>query len=118
LKISIPPSEAMETLNVVDSSQAKVPIIAPSQIGIPLNRSSAPLIQSSAQTSQPAQWRSPASQEQLAELRAKCAPYMNTKIEDVETKRIALPPHECAEVLSWMRDSRMERLYGSEKPAR
>ena len=114
LKISIPPSQAMETLNVADSSQAKVSFIAPSQIGIPLIRSSAP---PSAPPSQPAQWPKPASQEQLAELRAKCAPYTNTKIEDLERKRVPLPPHECAGVLSWMRDSRVERLYRSEKPA-
>jgi hypothetical protein len=117
LKISIPPSHAMETLNVADSSQPKVSIIAPSQIGVPQFRSSAPPSQSP--LTQPAQAPSkkPAyTQEQLAELRAKCAPYTNTKFEDLENKRVPLPPHECVGVLGWMRDSRVERLYGSEKP--
>ncbi len=106
LKISIPPSQAMETLNVADNSQPKVSIIAPSQIGVSLPRRSVPL-------SQPAY-----TQEKLAELRAKCEPYKNTKIEDLESKRVPLPPHECVGVLGWMRDSRVERLYGSEKPVR
>lgn len=120
LKISIPPSEAMEALNVTASSQPKVSFIAPSHIGVSLPRHSVP-------PSQPARWpltqpvqmsKKPAyTQEQLADLRAKCAPYTNTKIEDLESKRVPLPPHECAGVLSWMRDSRVERLYGSEKPA-
>jgi hypothetical protein len=55
--------------------------------------------------------------DQLAGLRAKCAPYFDTKIEDLESQRVPLPPHECVGVLGWMRDSRVERLYGSEKPA-
>jgi hypothetical protein len=122
LKISIPPLQGVETLNVADSSQPKVSIIAPSQIGVPLLRRSV-------SPSQPVQWpltqpvqvtsQKPAyTREQLAELRAKCAPYTNTKIEDLESKRVPLPPHECAGVLGWMRDSRVERLYGSEKPVR
>jgi hypothetical protein len=106
LKIGIPPSQAMETLNVADSSQPKVSIIAPSRIGVLL-------------LTQPVQVedKKPAyTQERLAELRVKCGPYANTKIEDLESKRVPLPPHECAGVLGWMRDSRVERLYGSEKP--
>jgi hypothetical protein len=85
LKISIPPSHAMETLNVADSSQLKVSIIAPSHIGVPLIPSSASPSQSP--LTQPAHVPSkkPAyTQEQLAELRVKCAPYTNTKIEDLE----------------------------------
>jgi hypothetical protein len=120
LKISIPASQAMQKLSVAASSQPKVSIIAPSQIG-------ASLIQRNAPPSQPAQLpltesvhvnKKPAyTQEQLAELRVKCAPYANTKVEDLESKRVPLPPHECVGVLGWMRDSRVERLYGSEKPA-
>jgi TonB family protein len=55
-------------------------------------------------------------QEQLADLRAKCAPYINTKLEDLERKKAPLPPHECREVLEWMRNPRVDALYTSEKP--
>ena len=112
LKINIPPSQSLQTLEVAESSQTKVVIIAPSQIGVPLTRSSAPSSQSVQVSNKPA-----STEEQLAELRTKCAPYTNTKIEDLESKRVPLPPHECIGVLGWMRDSRVERLYGSEKPA-
>ncbi len=101
LKISIPQPQAMETLNVADSSQPKVSIVAPLQIGAPLRHRVQPAY----------------TQGQLADLRAKCEPYTNTKLEDLESKRVALPPHECVQVLGWMRDSRVERLYVSEKPA-
>jgi len=53
-------------------------------------------------------------QEQSA-LRAKCAAYINAKVEDLESKRVPLPPHECAEVLAWMRNGRVESLYTSGK---
>lgn len=43
--------------------------------------------------------------------RAMCAPYINTKVEDLESRRVPLPPHECAGVLAWMRNSRVETLY-------
>jgi hypothetical protein len=54
---------------------------------------------------------------QLAELRVKCAAYTSTTVEDLESKRVALPPHECVGVLGWMRDSRVEELYLPEKSA-
>jgi TonB family protein len=47
--------------------------------------------------------KTPYTQEQLAELRAKCSPYVNTKVEDSESKRVPLPPNECGGVLEWMR---------------
>ena len=49
--------------------------------------------------------------EQLAELRAKCALYVDTKVELLESKKAPLPPHECAGVLAWMRSLRVEVLY-------
>ncbi len=108
LKIGIPTTQAMLPLNVADTSQPNVSIIVPSQIGLP---------RSTAQwTGQIPSEKPKFTQEQLADLQAKCAQYINTKIEDVESKRVALPPHECAEVLVWMRDSRVEKLYVSEKP--
>jgi hypothetical protein len=42
LKISIPPSQAMVTLTVADSSQPEVSIIAPSQIGVSARRPNIP----------------------------------------------------------------------------
>jgi TonB family protein len=64
-----------------------------------------------------AQWskKTPYSQEKLTELRAKCTPYINTKIEDLESNRVPLPPHECSGVLAWMRNLRVKSLYVSEK---
>ena len=88
LKISIPPSQAMEALNVTGSSQPKVSFIAPSHVGVSLPRRSVPPSQSAqGPQTQPMQMsKKPAyTQEQLAELRAKCAPYTNTKIEDLES---------------------------------
>ena len=58
--------------------------------------------------------RPPYTQEQSA-LRVKCSPYVNTKVEDLESKRVPLPPHECDGVLAWMRDRRVENLYTAEK---
>lgn len=58
----------------------------------------------------------PYTQEQLAELRAKCAPYINTMVEDLESKRISLP-HECVEFLAWMRWMRKEHLANEQKLA-
>jgi TonB family protein len=55
-------------------------------------------------------------QEQLADLRVKCAPSIATKVEDLESKKAPLPPHECREVLEWMRNPRVDTLYASEKP--
>ena len=69
-------------------------VVAPLQIGAPLRHSVQPAY----------------TQGQLADLRAKCEPYTNTKLEDLESKRVALPPHQCVQVLGWMRDSRVERL--------
>jgi len=60
--------------------------------------------------------RIPYTAEELAELRTKCAPYINTRVEDLESQRVPLPPHECAGVLAWMRNSRVENLYASGKP--
>jgi TonB family protein len=54
---------------------------------------------------------------QLAELRVKCVAYTSTTVEDLKSKRVALPPHECVGVLGWMRDSRVEELYLPEKSA-
>jgi TonB family protein len=67
--------------------------------------------------SRPGEIGSPAlyTQEQPT-LGAKCSAYIKTKVEDLESKRVPLPPHECAEVLAWMRDPRVERLYTSDKP--
>jgi TonB family protein len=55
-------------------------------------------------------------QEQLADLRVKCASSINTKVEDLESKKASLPPHECREVPEWMRNPRVDTLYTSEKP--
>jgi TonB family protein len=55
-------------------------------------------------------------EEQLADLRVRCAPSVNTKVEDLERKKAPLPPHECREVLEWMRNPRVDALYTSEKP--
>ena len=60
--------------------------------------------------------RPPYTQEQSA-LRVKCSPYVNTKVEDLESKRVPLPPHECAGVLAWIRDRRVDSLYITEKTA-
>jgi TonB family protein len=54
--------------------------------------------------------------EQLAELRGKCAPYADKRFEDLETKRVPLPPHECAGVLGWMRTLDVESLYVAKPP--
>jgi TonB family protein len=64
------------------------------------------------------QWsgKAPYTQEQLAELRSKCSPYIKTNVEDLESNRVPLPPHECSGVLAWMRSLRVESLYVSEKP--
>jgi hypothetical protein len=51
---------------------------------------------------------------QFAELRAKCAPYINKNLEDLESGRTPLPPHKCSEVLGWMRDSRVEAFYSAQ----
>jgi TonB family protein len=55
------------------------------------------------------------SQEQLTDLRVKCAPYTKTKVEDLVSKKAPLPPHDCRGVLEWMRDPRVDALYTSEK---
>ncbi len=52
----------------------------------------------------------PYTPEQLAELRAKCVPYINTTVEDLESKRVPLPPHECRGLLEWMRNPRCRHL--------
>ena len=64
-----------------------------------------------------AQWnkKTPYTEEQLTELRSKCTPYINTRIEDLESNRVPLPPHQCSGVLAWMRNLRVEGLYVSEK---
>ena len=56
-------------------------------------------------------WKQEHTAEQLADLRTKCGPYVGTKLDDLESKRGPLPPHECASVLGWMRDLRVEALY-------
>jgi TonB family protein len=65
-----------------------------------------------------AEWNTKPSytQGRLAELRGKCAAYIDKSLEDLESKRVALPPHECAGVLGWMRTLDVESLYASEKP--
>jgi TonB family protein len=52
--------------------------------------------------------------EQLTDLRSKCAPYIGSGVEDLQNKRISLPPHECAGVLGWMRTLDVESLYVSQ----
>jgi TonB family protein len=61
-------------------------------------------------------WSAKPSPEQLADLRAKCAGYIDKSLEDLKSKRVALPPHECAGVLGWMRNLDVESLYVAEKP--
>jgi TonB family protein len=54
--------------------------------------------------------------EQLADLRVKCSSSIDTKVEDLESKKAPLPPHEGREVLEWMRNPRVDTLYTTQKP--
>jgi TonB family protein len=51
---------------------------------------------------------SPYTPEQLNKLHTKCAPFLNTTIDELESQRIELP-HECVELLAWMRSMRKEQ---------
>jgi TonB family protein len=62
--------------------------------------------------------KTPYAREQIAELRAKCAPYVDKNFEDLESKRVSLPPHECSVVLGWMRTLQVEKLYVAATPPR
>jgi TonB family protein len=50
---------------------------------------------------------SPYTPEQLARLRANCAPFMNSTIKELESLQVPLP-HECVELLESMRSMRQE----------
>jgi TonB family protein len=56
-------------------------------------------------------WDAKLSPEQQVDLRAKCTTYVGKSLEDVQRKRVPLPPHECASVLGWMRSLDVESLY-------
>jgi len=45
------------------------------------------------------------------ELRAKCIPFADGSVDKVLTKAMPLPPKECRDALSWMRDTRLDTLY-------
>ncbi len=111
LKINVSLSQAMAGVTITAASQPKIPLIAPSRIGLPPSDKPNPST-NAAQLNKTPQY----TKEQLAELYAKCSPYTITKVEDLESKRVPLPTHECTGVLGWMRDSRVEKLYTSEKP--
>jgi len=57
------------------------------------------------------QWRKKYTPDQLADFRTECGPYTDTKVEDLESEKAPLPPHECVAVLPWMQDLRVEALY-------
>jgi TonB family protein len=59
-------------------------------------------------------WDAKPSPEQQAELRTKCAAYIDKSFEDLKAKRVPPPPHECAGVLGWMRTLDVESLYVTE----
>jgi len=56
-----------------------------------------------------------ANQKRLTELRAECAPFVNGSPEKIRDKTMSLPPKECREVLSWMRDAYLDALYDLQK---
>jgi TonB family protein len=58
-----------------------------------------------------------ANPQELLRLRTECAPYTSLSVGDLEKKKAPLPPHECAAVLRWMRDLRVETLYASGGPS-
>jgi len=62
-----------------------------------------------------AQYHQKYTDEQLADLRTKCAPYKDAKLEDLQSKKVPLPPHECVGVLGWMRDLSVESLYPTQQ---
>jgi len=113
LKINVSLSQTMAGVTITAASQPKIPIIAPSRIGLPPSDKPNPSTNAARLDKTPRYTRY--TKEQLAELYAKCSPYTTTKVEDLESKRVPLPPHECAGVLGWMRDSRVEKLYTPEK---
>jgi hypothetical protein len=49
-----------------------------------------------------------------AELRAKCLPFADGSVDKVLTKTMPLPPKECRDALSWMRDNRLDALYNEQ----
>ncbi len=65
-----------------------------------------------------AEWNTKPSytQEQLADLWRKCVAYADKSFADLQDKRVALPPHECAGILGWMRTLDVESLYVAAKP--
>jgi hypothetical protein len=118
LKINASLSQAMAGVTITAASQPKTPLIAPSRIGLPPSDKPNPSTDKPNPSTNAAQLnKTPQyTKEQLAELYAKCSPYTTTKVEDLESKRVPLPPHECTGVLGWMRNSRVEKLYASERP--
>jgi hypothetical protein len=48
------------------------------------------------------------------ELRAKCVPFADGSVDKVLTKAMPLPPKECRDALSWMRDNRLDALYNEQ----
>jgi TonB family protein len=55
---------------------------------------------------------------EVLRLRAECLPYVSLSLADLRKKQASLPPHECAAVLRWMRDLRVEVFYVSNQPCR
>ena len=118
LRISFSLTPAMANVSITEASQVKIPIIGPSRIGLPKSYGQLKSTDSGQTASvKPLSKKPQFTEEQLTKLYAECSTYAATKVEDLESKRISLPPHECAAVLGWMRDSRVERLYPSEKPS-
>jgi hypothetical protein len=46
------------------------------------------------------------------ELRAKCFPFTDGSADKVLSKAMPLPPKECRDALGWLRDTRLDALYG------
>lgn len=56
----------------------------------------------------------PSSKPLPKELIDKCTPFADGSVEKVLAKTMSLPPKECRQALGWMRDSRLNTLYGEQ----
>src|SRR6266567_1111727 len=56
-----------------------------------------------------------AERKRLAGLRAECTPFIDGSPEKIQAKKMPLPPRECREILSWMRDAYLNALYDLQK---
>jgi hypothetical protein len=59
-----------------------------------------------------------AERKRLVGLNAECAPFIDGSPEKIQAKTMSLPPKECREILSWMRDAYLDALYDLHKQSR